>query len=134
MQPKVLKGLRPQTYQHPFDTKALRVVRHTPGLDILVRKCNELGMERLLRVQLTGSSLRVNSESFPQIHEQVCTAAERIDLPKVPDVYILGSGEINAFTAGTERPVVVLYVGRSRCSERPRIGFRGWPRTRAYQE
>ena len=108
MQAKILKGLLPQTYQHPLDSKALSVLQRTPGLDLLVRKFNEWGVERLLRVQFTGSGLRVTSDSFSEIHQVVCTAAERIALTRIPNVYILGSGEINAFTAGTERPIIVI--------------------------
>ena len=50
----------------------------------------------------------MTSDSFSEIHQVACTAAERIALTRIPNVYILGSGEINAFTAGTERPIIVI--------------------------
>lgn len=107
---RTLTGLRPQSYEHPLDAQALNLLQNTAGLETLVRKCNEWGFERLLRVQLTGSHLRVNADTFPDVHEKVVAACAVLDLPKQPDVYIAG-GEINAFTAGSERPLLVLNSG-----------------------
>lgn len=106
-----LAGLRPQAYEHPLDTKALDALEKTKGLDTLVRKLNEWGFERLLRVQLTGSYLRVNADNFPDVHASLQEACTVLDLPKTPELYIAGGGDINAFTAGVERPLIVLNSG-----------------------
>ncbi|HEX6362863.1 MAG TPA: M48 family metallopeptidase [Albitalea sp.] len=111
MERQRLAGLRPQNYEHPLDTKALDALQETCGLDTLVRKLNEWGFERLLRVQLTGSYLRVGPDSFPQIHEMVVEGCRVLDLPKRPEVYIAAGGDINAFTAGVERTLVVINAG-----------------------
>jgi Zn-dependent protease with chaperone function len=111
MKRRTLSGLRPQAYEHPLDTQALDALQRTKGLDTVVRKCNELGFERLLRVQLTGSHLRVGPDQFPDLHEKLLTACAILDVPKVPDLYVAAGGEINAFTAGVERPLVVLNTG-----------------------
>ncbi len=108
MERKTLTGLRPQTYEHPSDTKALDALQRTSGLETLVRKCNEWGFERLLRVQLTGSHIRVNADNFADVHDKLRAACETLDMPKVPDLYIAAGGEINAFTAGVERTLIVL--------------------------
>ncbi|MGH7334657.1 MAG: M48 family metalloprotease [Candidatus Rokuibacteriota bacterium] len=107
MERQKLTGLRPQIYEHPSDQQALDALQGTTGLDSLVRACNEYGLERLLRVQYTGSYLRVNGDNFPDIHGQVLAAAEILDLPKIPEIYIQ-PGEINAMTAGVEHPILVL--------------------------
>lgn len=111
MERRKLAGLRPQAYEHPSDTKALDVLERTRGLDTLVRKCNEWGFERLLRIQLTGSHLRVNADNFPDVFDKLRAAADILDAPKVPELYIAASGDINAFTAGVERTLVVLNSG-----------------------
>ena len=92
MERQPLAGLRPQNYEHPLDTKALDALQQSRGLDTLVRKLNEWGFERLLRVQLTGSYLRVGPDSFPQIHEMVVEGCRVLDLPKRPEVYIAAGG------------------------------------------
>jgi Zn-dependent protease with chaperone function len=106
-----LAGLRPQAYEHPSDREALDVLQATGGLETVVRKCNEWGFERLLRVQLTGSNIQVSADSFPEVHGLVRRACRALDVPVEPEVYLGGGGEINAFTAGVDRPIVVLTSG-----------------------
>ncbi|HMI93864.1 MAG TPA: hypothetical protein VK509_20965, partial [Polyangiales bacterium] len=109
-QRRALTGLRPQVYEHPLDLKALDALQNTAGLETLVRKCSEYGFERVLRVQLTGSNLQVTRDSLPEVHALVVEACRVLDLPNLPDVYI-AAGELNAYTAGVERPIVVLSSG-----------------------
>jgi Zn-dependent protease with chaperone function len=106
-----LTGLRPQSYEHPLDAQALNALQKTSGLETVVRKCNEWGFERLLRVQLTGSHLRVTADSVPDVHEKLLEACNILDLPKPPDLYIASGQDLNAFTAGVEKPLIVLNAG-----------------------
>jgi Zn-dependent protease with chaperone function len=108
--PIQLTGLRPQAYEHPSDTTALNALTNTAGLSTVVRKLNEWGFERLLRVQLTGSYLRATPDCFPDLYAIVLRAREILDLPVEPDLY-LAPGELNAFTAGVDRPLIVLSSG-----------------------
>ncbi len=110
MTPQKLTGLRPQAYEHPSDRKTLEALEKTGGLDKVVRKCNEYGLERLLRVQLMGSYLRAGEDSFPDLFLRVQEACETLDIPLRPALY-LQPGNLNAFTAGVEKPIVVLNSG-----------------------
>ncbi len=110
MSTQKLTGLRPQVYEHPSDRKTLENLEKTGGLDKLVRKCNEYGLERLLRVQLMGSYLRANADSFPDLFQCVEESCETLDIPVRPALYIQ-PGQLNAFTAGVEKPIVVLNSG-----------------------
>lgn len=111
MTPRKLTGLRPQAYEHPGDRRALDALTNTAGLDTLIRKLNAWGFERLLRVQLTGSYLRVTPDSFADLHESLSLVCDTLDLPVTPDLYISAGGEINGFTAGVERPLILLNSG-----------------------
>lgn len=108
---RTLTGLRPQAYEHPLDTKALDALQRTPGLDTLIRKVNEWGYERLLRIQLTGSYLRVTEDSYPDLQRLLRQACETLDVPSVPDLYLAAGGESNAFTAGVSKPLIVINAG-----------------------
>ena len=105
-----LTGLRPQTYEHPSDEKALDAIQKAGGIDKLFQKCSEYGLERLLRVQFTGSYLRVTSDSFPILYQMVKDVCAILDVPKEPGLYIQPGG-LNAFTAGTDKPIIVLNAG-----------------------
>src|ERR1700733_13921104 len=104
MTPKKLTGLIPQAYEHPSDAAALNALQHTAGFDLLVRKLNEWGFERTIRVQLTGSYLQVTSDNFPDLKGILDSACDLLDLPIKPDLYI-APGPMNAFTSGVTRPL-----------------------------
>src|SRR5687767_853997 len=108
MERKRLIGLRPQAYEHPWDKKALDALQSSKSFAALVSKLNEWGFERILRVQLTGSNLRVTADNFPEIHEKVHEAGAILDLPTLPEIYIAAGGDINAFTAGVRKPILVV--------------------------
>jgi hypothetical protein len=103
-----LTGLRPQSYEHPLDMKALNVLENTPALGMLIKKCNEFGLERFLRIQYTGSNLCVNADNFPEIYENVDMACKILDLPIRPDVYITAEGNIHVLLAGVQHPLVAI--------------------------
>jgi Zn-dependent protease with chaperone function len=105
-----LTGLRPQAYEHPSDKSTLDALQRMSSLDTLVRKCNEFGLERLLRVQLMGSYLRATQDSFPDLYRLIKEGCEVLDIPKQPQLY-LQPGGLNAFTAGVEKPIIVLNAG-----------------------
>ncbi len=107
---KRLHGLRPQSYEHPSDSKTLDALQSQSGLESLIRKCNEFGLERLLRVQLMGSYLRASEDCFPDLYRAVLDGCDILDVPKRPTVYIQPGG-LNAFTAGVDQPIVVFNAG-----------------------
>ena len=111
MPPINLIGLYPQLYEHPEDSAALNALQHTAGLEILVRKLNSWGLERLLRVQLTGSFIHVTPEALPDLYKIFLTARDRLAIPITPEFYIRNAGDINAYTAGVDKPIIVLHSG-----------------------
>lgn len=111
MNRRTLTGLRPQAYEHPSDSAALNALTHTAGLDTLIRKLNGWGFERFLRIQLTGSYLRATPDSFADLHDLFKTACGTLDTPFLPELYLGGGGNLNALTAGVEKPVIFLYSG-----------------------
>ena len=93
--------------------KALDKLQGYGGLETLVRKLNEWGYEQILRVQLTGSNLRVTGDNFPTIHEQVYRPPRSWTCRKF--LKYIAAGGINAFTFGVERPILVLTSGAVDC-------------------
>jgi len=106
-----LPALDCQEYEHPFDKQALDALEGTPGLELLVRKINEHGLERLLRIQYTGSNLKVTPRSLPEVHSLLAEVCEVLYLSPLPDLYIVAGHEVNAFTSGVEQPIVVIHSG-----------------------
>jgi Zn-dependent protease with chaperone function len=103
-----LEGISSRAYQHPADRAATAALAKVPYLDQVVRKLVALGYERALRAASLGSAVRLGEAQLPHIwvlHRQVFNT---LDLKRVPDLYLTQFPYANAFTIGTDRPIVVL--------------------------
>lgn len=107
----IVEGLTSKEYEHPFDKKALDALEQTPGLEILIRKFNQNWNDKILKIQYTGSNLKISSNNFPEIYNILIEACRILNVSKVPDLYIRWSYDVNAFTAGVENPIIVLNTG-----------------------
>lgn len=108
---KILKGLNNSQYEHPFDQKALLALQSTPGVDLVGNFIVKHAIEKIYTVQYTGSNLKVTSQNYPKIYEYLQYACQILDLPRVPELYIEWGYNINAFTVGSENPIIVLSSG-----------------------
>ena len=103
-----LEGISPRAYQHPADRAATAALQKVPYLDQVVRKLVALGYERALRAFALGSSVRLGQDQLPGIwvlHRQVFNT---LDMERVPSLYMTQFPFANAFTIGTDKPIVVL--------------------------
>lgn len=107
---QLIRRLGPREYEHPLDKKALNALEGTPGLETLVKKFYQYGIERLVKIRYTGSNIKVTKQNFPQLYQPLKTTCEVLSLQPVPDLYI-EMGFINAFTTGVEKPIIVLTSG-----------------------
>ncbi|MDF5712092.1 MAG: M48 family metallopeptidase [Nostoc sp. S4] len=104
---KTLTGLSSQTYEHPFDRKALASLQNMPGVSLLLKKINEYGIDRLLRLQCLGSEIRITPRNFPQLHQTFIETCQILDVAPLPDLYLFrGTGHINTYIVGVEKPIV----------------------------
>lgn len=108
MEKKVLRGLAPQTYEHIFDRSALDALEEVTALKWILSKIHEIGMERVMRCELTGSHLRITADNDPELHALLIDTAACIDVPVVPELYVAMFGELQAFTSGASRPIIVI--------------------------
>jgi len=108
---KILKGLDHTSYEHPFDQKALNGLENTPGLKTAGTFLIKNSIERLYTVQYTGSNIRVTKQNYPQLYAILEEAAEILDLRDLPDFYLQWGYNINGFTTGVDKPLMVLNSG-----------------------
>lgn len=113
-----LEGLNPREYEHPLDRNALDALEKTLGLDLLVRKFFELGVEKFLRLEFIGSNLKVTPSSLPDIYEILEEACEILNLKTTPEIYVrpddyfrkleVTTNNLQGLTLGVEKPLVVI--------------------------
>ena len=103
-----LDRISPRAYQHPADGAATAALQKVPYLDQVVRKLVALGYERALRAAALGASVRLGQEQLPRVwvlHREVFNA---LDMDSVPDLYLTQFPLANAFTMGSDRPIIVI--------------------------
>lgn len=120
---KVLRGLDHCAYEHEFDKAALKTLEGTVGLETFAKWLTSNFIERIFDIQYRGSNIRVTKESYPKIYAYLEKACEILDMPKVPECYIQWGYNINAFTVGSENPIIVLNSGLIDLCEEDEIMF-----------
>ena len=103
-----LDRISPRAYQHPADRAATAALQKVPYLDQVVRRLVALGYERALRAASLGSAVRLGQDQLPGIwvlHRQVFHS---LDIERVPDLYMTQFPLANAYTIGTDKPIVLL--------------------------
>lgn len=107
MERTIIKGLTGYEYQHPYDRKALLLLKTTNGLNIVIKKLLEFGYDAFMKVQIMGSGIKVVPENFPVQYELLQEACRILDVEKVPPLYIV-SEEHYAETIGSENPIIAI--------------------------
>jgi Zn-dependent protease with chaperone function len=105
-----LIGLVSKEYEHDYDRMALEKLSHMPGLEKVVKKFWEWGLEKYYKIQFTGSNIRVNDENYPELHTMLVDACEVLGISKIPDLYV-NMGFLNAMTTGVNDPIIVISSG-----------------------
>jgi hypothetical protein len=104
---KILTGLNSKTYEHPFDRQALASLQKMPGISPILKKINEYGIDRLLRLQSLGSEIRVTNRNFPKLYQALLETCEILDVSSLPELYFFrGTGYIQTYVVGVEKPLI----------------------------
>lgn len=103
-----LKGISPEAFIWPADKIALANLTRLPVLPQLVRKFNELTLDRIYYVHNTASAVRCGPRQLSTLYRLQREACKVLDVPE-PELYVRYDFQPNAFTAGVERPFIVLH-------------------------
>jgi Zn-dependent protease with chaperone function len=107
---RALPGLDVEQLRHPTDTRATDALKKIPGLDKLLAKILEYGLERLYYVDNVASNLRVTPAMFARLHRSLVWACKILDVAE-PEMYVTVDPVPNAFTYGHTKPFVTLTSG-----------------------
>lgn len=107
---RTFPNLTAQDFQHPHDTTATAALRAVPGLDLVIAKIMEYGLERVLYLENIASSVRVTPRMFGRLYRSLGWGCQILDLVE-PELYVTLNPVPNAYTYGHTRPFVVLTSG-----------------------
>ncbi len=104
-------GISSRAYEHPADRSALVALRSLSGFDTVLKRLAGLFSERAIRLMFLGGSVRAGENQFRNLHDMVRDSAYILDLPEVPELYIVQDPTPNAMAIGSDHPFIVLNTG-----------------------
>jgi Zn-dependent protease with chaperone function len=107
---RALPGLSIDELRHPLDQRATDALRRVPGLDKVLAKILEVGLERIFYIDNVASNLRVTPAMFGRLHRSLQWATKILDVPE-PELYVTVDPRPNAWTYGHTRPFITLTTG-----------------------
>ena len=108
MQQQILHGIESMEYEHPLDAQALNALENTRGLNRIVSKFYDMGIEKVIKLQFTGSGVFATKRNFPKLIELLESACIILNCPLIPELYIHRSEELQAMTFGVHEPMIAL--------------------------
>ena len=106
--PTPLYDMQVSDFMHPLESNSLRTLQDTRGLEKVVQKFYDLGIENVIKLQYTGSSLKLSTESFPDLNNMVKTACQILGVDSIPDLYVERSEQFTATTLGVDKPMIAI--------------------------
>jgi Zn-dependent protease with chaperone function len=103
-------GLTAAEFQHPHDAAATEALGAVPGLDLVVSKVMELGLEKVYYLENMADNVRVTPRMLPRLHRYLGWGCRILDLPE-PELYVTLNPTPNAYTYGHKSPFIVLTSG-----------------------
>lgn len=107
---RTFPDLNAKAFQHPWDATATEALKSVPGLDLVVSKIMEYGLERIFYLQNTASNVRVTKRQFGRLYRALDWGCRIIGVEE-PELYVALDPVPNAFTYGHTRPFIVLTSG-----------------------
>jgi Zn-dependent protease with chaperone function len=104
----VLTDISSRAWEHPADRGALTALRELRGFDDVVKTFFRAWNERGFRMSYLASAIRVDHRQYPRVHRCLTEAAQTLDVPRLPELYVLQSPWLRAETIGVERPLIVV--------------------------
>ncbi len=95
-------------YAHPLDAEALRTLKAIPGLALVVRKANEVGLDQIARLQSLANKVRVTERQFSRLYSLFEEARSTLGIQVPVELYVQQMYSLNAYTNGVEYPHVTV--------------------------
>ncbi|NIL76381.1 M48 family metallopeptidase [Rhodococcus sp. B10] len=100
-----------RAWEHPSDRAALVTLRTLKGFDTVLRTLSGLLQERQHRLMYLATSVRVDSRQFKDLDDLRADCVEILGAAETPEMFVLQSPVVNAFTIGMDRPFIVVTTG-----------------------
>lgn len=102
------EAISPKAYEHPADRAATSALHSVPLLDTVIKRLTDLGYERRLRQMVMANAVRLGEDQVPAVWERYIQCTSVLDLPTIPDLYLVNEPNVNAMTVGAKSPLILV--------------------------
>jgi Zn-dependent protease with chaperone function len=106
-----LTGLDASSYTHPLDKEALEALKKLPGTRTFLKWIIKNSFEKEMRLLHHANYIQVSDRQVPSLHKRLRTAAERLGLSQIPDLFVFQHPVPNAYTSGVEEAFIAISTG-----------------------
>ncbi len=110
MERVVLRGLKPDSYEHVWDINAKAMLRSIPLLESAVKKLNESFSDKVIVMEHKASYLEISERQYSRIYAIFADCCKILDVPQ-PPLFLIRNDDINAYTMGISTPLVCITSG-----------------------
>lgn len=107
MERVILKGLKPESYEHVWDVNAKKILKTIPMFSSAVKKFNETFSDKVIIMEHKASYLEINSRQYSRIYDIFTDCCRILDV-KQPPLFLVRSPQINAYTMGVANPLICI--------------------------
>ncbi|MCW0192699.1 MAG: Zn-dependent protease, partial [Rhodococcus sp.] len=97
-----------RAWEHPADRAALVTLRTLRGFDTVLRTLSGLLQERQHRLMYLATSVRVDERQFSDLNDLRRDCVEILQADETPELFVLQTPMVNAFTIGMDKPFMVV--------------------------
>ncbi len=106
-----LDALDATSYTHPLDKEALDALQKIPGIKTLLKWLIKNSAEVTTRLMHHASFIKVSERQVPSLYKRFRTAADRLGIKEIPELFIYQGESPNASTFGVEQYHVAISTG-----------------------
>lgn len=108
---RTLPSIKGSAFQHPDDIKACAALEAVPIFPQIVSFLRSNYNDQMARMQHLLYNLRLGPDQGAELYAKFVLASRILNLKRLPELYLSGDINVNAFASGVGRPIIVLNRG-----------------------
>lgn len=101
-------GMSSAAFIHKLDSQMLEALKAIPGIDTVLRTFLRHSFELSMRLHHQGNFIQVSKLQLASLYGQLEYAAHILDMPELPELYVVQDARANAYTFGVKKCSIAL--------------------------
>ena len=104
-------SLSADVFIHNLDRQMLDSLQRLPGIDTVLRSLLRHSIELSMRLAHQGNFIKASATQLKSLYEKLEYAARILDIPVLPELYVVQDARANAYTFGVEKCSIAISSG-----------------------